>query len=517
MSKFSYSRVSTFKQCPYRYKLQYIDKLETLPNTDANNALYLGSAMHTGIEKTVKDALAQYYANYPIIDDLQINEAMKLQHLIPLVKEVIPAGQYEVKVTDDDFIGFIDLLVHKGNNHFDQYEFKYSKNVDSYLKSAQLHIYKHFYEKTCPGHKIDNLYYVFIPKTQIRQKKTEDLYQFRKRLQSELDKMKIMVVKVDYDFQKVKDYLDGVKEIKTASEYPKNCTKLCPWCQYEPYCKQGDTTMLLPKNERRTLGTNTKKVIWLYGAPFSGKTYLTDKFADPLMLNTDGNIRNVTAPVLPIKDVVTTTGNVVKRKLAWTIFKEAIEELEKKQNDFKTIVVDLLEDTLEHCRTAMYEELDITHESDAGFGKGYDIIRKEFLDTIKRLTNLDYENIILISHEDSSKAINKRDGSSLTTIRPNIQEKLASKIAGMVDIVGRVVANGDDRKLSFKADEHIFGGGRLANIKGKEIPLTYEALMQVYTIQDTPAPAPVQQTEQAPVKQTETPTRRRVVETPATK
>ena len=177
--------------------------------------------------------------------------------------------------------------------------------------------------------------------------------------------------------------------------------------------------------------------------------------------------------------------------MAWEHFKEVIDELEKKQNDFKTIVIDLLEDTYEHCRAFEYGELGIDHESDAGFGKGYDIIRKEFLDTIKRLTNLDYENIILISHEDSTKNITKKSGESTTTIRPNIQEKIASKIAGMVDIVGRVVADGEDRKLSFKSNEYIFGGGRLG-VKGKDIPLEFDALMKVYEDANASKAAPVE-------------------------
>lgn len=242
--------------------------------------------------------------------------------------------------------------------------------------------------------------------------------------------------------------------------------------------------MQLPKNERRDIAKINKKVIWIYGAPFSGKTYLSNKFPDPLMLNTDGNIKFVDAPYMSIKDEVTMTGRIANRKNAWVVFKEIIEELEKKQNDFKTIVVDLLEDAYEHCRTHMYEELKIDHESDAGFGKGYDIVRKEFLDTIKRLTNLDYENIILISHEDASKSFVSRAGASVTTFRPNIQEKIASKIAGMVDMVARVVAKDDrsgvtTRTISFKSDEHVFGGGRL-NVKGEEIPLDYNGLMGVY-------------------------------------
>lgn len=477
--QFSYSRVSTFNTCPFQYKLRYVDKIKTIPNTDANNALYLGTAVHTGIEKTVEEAIAQYFSNYPVCDDLQINESIKLEHVIPKAKELLPDGLFEVKVQDEDFIGFMDLLVPKGNNHFDLYDFKYSNNVERYLASGQLHVYKYFYEKTNPGHIIDNLYFVFLPKTQIRQKKVEDLYQFRKRLQSELYKMKVTIAKVDYDFQKVREYLDDVDIIKAASEFPKNASRLCPWCEYQPYCERKETTMLLPKNERRNIDKIAKKVIWIYGAPFSGKTYLANKFPNPLMLNTDGNIRFVDAPYIAIKDQVTVEGRITKRKPAWEVFKEVIDELEKKQNDFKTIVVDLLEDVYEHCRAYEYGELGIDHESDAGFGKGYDIVRKEFLDNIKRLTNLDYDNIILISHEDASRNITSKSGSSLTTIKPNIQEKLASKIAGMVDIVGRVVADGDTRILSFKSNELIFGGGRL-NVKGKDIDLDFNKLMEVY-------------------------------------
>ena len=480
MVQFSYSRVSAFKNCPFQFKLRYIDGLETIPDTMPNNALYLGTAVHTGLEKTVNEALDQYYSNYPVIDDLQINECIKLEFIIPKGKALIPEGKFEVKIEDDEFIGFIDLLVDKGSNHFDIYDFKYSNNVDNYLKSGQLHLYKYYYEKNNPGHIVDNLYFVFLPKIQIRQKKTEDLYQFRKRLVSELEKAEVKIVKVDYDHKKVLEHLVDVEMIKAATEFPKNETRLCSWCQFESYCKRKDDTMILPSKERRNIDKIAKKVIWIYGAPFSGKTFLANKFPDPLMLNTDGNIRFVDAPYLAIKDDVKVEGRITKRKPAWEVFKEVIDELEKKQNEFKTIVVDLLEDTYELCRAYEYEHLDIDHESDAGFGKGYDIIRKEFLDQIKRLTNLDYENIILISHEDSSKNITNKGGSSLTTIRPNIQEKLASKIAGMVDIVGRVVADGENRVLSFKANECIFGGGRL-NVKGKDIPLDFNKLMDVYT------------------------------------
>lgn len=479
--KFSYSRVSCFKNCPYQYKLRYLDELKTIPNTDANNALYLGTAVHTGLEKTVDEALDQYYSNYPVIDDLQINESIKLEFIIPKGKCLIPEGLFEVKIEDNEFVGFIDLLVPKGKNHFDIYDFKYSNNVENYLKSGQLHLYKYYYEKTNPGHTVDNLYFVFLPKIQIRQKKTEDLHQFRQRLCEELNKSEVRIVKVDYDHKKVLEHLVDVEMIKAATEFPKNETRLCAWCEFESYCKRKDNTMIiLPENKRVEINNSVRKKIWIYGKPFAGKSTLADKFPDPLFLNTDGNVNNITGQRIVIKREAEMDGRIRKETLPWETFKEIIDTLEVNRGGFKTLVVDLLEDTREWCREYMYQKMKVEHESEAGFGKGYDMIATEYLGTMKRLMALDFENIVLISHEDSSKDITKRNGDKLTSIRPNLNEKLANKIAGMVDIVGRVIAYSDtDRRLSFKADDVVFGGGRL-NVRGQEIPLNYDELMKVY-------------------------------------
>lgn len=482
----SYSRVSTHKKCPYQYFLRYKEKFETISTDDPQSALILGHALHTGIEKDVQAAIDEYFGAYPIISDRHIDEAIKLEYLIPKVKAILPRGEHEVKIEDEDFIGYIDLLaLTSEDNLYDIYDFKYSNNVSNYMKSEQLHLYKYYFEKLNPDKRIRNLYFVFIPKVQIRRKyknKTNKLdetdYEFRQRVLSELDSKEIRIEKISYDPNKVIDFLTDTKRLVEAEEFNKNPTRLCDWCDYQNYCQKGDDTMILPKNERRSIETINKKVIWLYGAPFSGKTYLANKFPDPLMLNTDGNIRFIDAPFIPIKDVVTVEGRMTKRTLAWEVFKDAIAELEKKQNDFKTIVVDLLEDTYEYCRLYMYDQLNITHESDDSF-RAWDKVRTEFLSTLKRLMNLDYENIILISHEDTSKDITKKGGDKVTAIKPNINDKCANKVAGMVDIVARVIADGDNRVLSFKTNEVIFGGGRL-NVTAKEIPCDYDELMKVY-------------------------------------
>lgn len=236
---------------------------------------------------------------------------------------------------------------------------------------------------------------------------------------------------------------------------------------------------MLPKAERVEINKNNYKKIWIYGAPFSGKTTLADEAPTPLNLNTDGNVKYVTMQRLPIKDEVITEGRISKRTFAWEVFKGAVDDLEKGGNGFETIVVDLVEDTYEHSRLFMYNKLGISHESDDSF-RAWDKVRMEYLSTYKRLLNLPY-NIILISHEDMSKDITKKSGDKITAIKPNINDKVATKLAGMVDIVARVVIEDDNsRTLNFKTNEVVFGGGRLKGVTAKKIPLSWDELMKVY-------------------------------------
>lgn len=486
----SYSRINTFKQCPYLYKLRYVNKLQVLPADNADNALYLGSAMHICLQESIEKGVESYYSNYNIIDDNVISEAIKLELLAKKAQGLVPHnGRAEVEINTPDFKGFIDWLTPEG----DIYDFKYCSNGERYKESAQLHLYKYFYSGN-----VRNMYFVIIPKVNTKLRKGETLEDFRQRIKKACDAVEPYLIKVDYDPNKVIEFLTDTKHCVECEDFNKSVTSLCHWCEFEKYCKTGDLTMILPKNERRSV-TVTNRKVWIYGAPFSGKTRFANTFPDPLMLNTDGNVKFVDAPYIAIKDLVTVEGRITKRTFAWEVFKDAISELEKKQNDFKTIVVDLLEDTHEYCRLYMYDQLGITHESDDSF-RAWDKIRTEFLSTIKRLMALDYENIVLISHEDSSRDLTKKTGDKITAIKPNIQDKMANKIAGMVDIVARVVADDNVAMLTFKNNETIFGGGRI-KVTSKEIPLDFEHFAKLYDLHVTKAEEPVEEVTAEPVEQ----------------
>lgn len=465
--------------------MRYLDGVTVDAPTDADNALILGAAVHTGIEKSLEAAIHQYAFSFPVITEAHINEIVKLKGVIPKARAELPAGgEFEVPINHKDFIGFIDYLVpcddeFLGDAYYDLYDFKYTGNPLNYRDSPQLHLYKYFFECCNPGKKIRKMFFLFVPKSKIRQKKTEDLQEYLARLENELAGKKIKIETVSFDYRKVVDFLLSVKATQEEREFPKAESYLCRWCEFEEYCLKGwDYFMKLPENKRRALDAVKRRTIWIYGAPFCGKTTFANGFPDPLMLNTDGNIKFVDAPYIRIRDEVKVEGRITKRTFAWDNFKDAITELEKKENTFKTIVVDLLEDLYEYCRVYMYDKLNLTHESDDPF-RAWDKVRGEFLNTLKRLMNLDYENIILISHEDATRDLTRKSGDKISSIKPNLADKVAVKVAGMVDVVARIVADGDNHTFCFKSNEVIFGGGRL-RVEAKDIPLDVDALFAVY-------------------------------------
>ena len=218
------------------------------------------------------------------------------------------------------------------------------------------------------------------------------------------------------------------------------------------------------------------KKVWVYGAPFSGKTTFATGATDHYVLSTDGNAQYVTDNYKLITDEVKVNGRITTRKLAWEVFKDEITKLEA-GSQYSTIIVDLIEDTYEMARLYMYQKLGISHESDDSF-RAWDKTRTEYLSTIRRLMNLPY-NIILISHEDTSKDITKKSGENITAIKPNVTDKVANKIAGMVALVGRAICDNGKYTLQIKTDEVIFGGGRLG-INNVVIPLAWDEVIKLF-------------------------------------
>lgn len=215
----------------------------------------------------------------------------------------------------------------------------------------------------------------------------------------------------------------------------------------------------LPKNEKRKISKSNIPDLYIYGDSYVGKSTFADALPDCFMINTDGNVDNITCPYITVANQVTTNGRITTVKPAWEEFKEIVDELEKKQNSYKWIIIDLVEDLREHCRVAMYKKLGISHESDASYGKGYDMVKTEFFSNLKRIKQAGY-HICLISKEIRDE-VTMRGGSKYTTFKPNIPDNVANVLSGMVDFTARAFIDEEGkRKLQLSKKDVVFGGGR---------------------------------------------------------
>lgn len=232
---------------------------------------------------------------------------------------------------------------------------------------------------------------------------------------------------------------------------------------------------LIPKCERRKVDTIDKQIMWIYGAPYTGKTYLANTFPNPLILNTDGNYKFVDAPYVEIKD--RNEGRVVKS--GWEVFKEVVDELAvgAGTNGFDTIVVDLLEDVKQYCRQYILDREGITHESDAAWGKGWSLVDNEFGPTLMKLKGLNYKHIVFLSHEQD-ETVTMRTGEKITKYIPKMKRDM-DLVSGITDFTGRLVAEGNERTISIKESQYQFGGGR-AEFQNKVIPATFDAINNLY-------------------------------------
>ena len=235
---FSFSKVNVYNDCPYKFKLTYIDRLTPKFDEKPTNALCLGTAIHEGIEKrSIEEGINSYRSNYSIWGEDNEIEVYKLSKVLQKALDQIPVGEYEYKLLGEDgFIGYIDLLVKIDEGLYDLYDFKYSNNASKYRKSGQIHIYKYYYEKLT-GNKIRNMYYAMVPKCM--EVLNEDLNEvsLKENIDKYLLNRDIQFEKIEYDPMQIKYFFARKTLMEKAVSYEKRYSMSCNWCEFKKYCK----------------------------------------------------------------------------------------------------------------------------------------------------------------------------------------------------------------------------------------------------------------------------------------
>lgn len=250
MPIYSYSKISTFEQCPLKFKYRYIDKIEVI---EKNIESFLGNTVHQtlewlysevknnripDIEKTIEYYCDTWERNFSqkiiiikqennfadyfnkgikfIVDYYTKHQPFK-DNTIAIEKKII-IGIDELK--NYNLIGFIDRLVYdKEKDEYEIHDYKTANSLplrEKIQEDRQLALYSLAVKNEFGYEKKVHLFwhYLAFNKTIYAVKTNEELEKLKKEVGELIDK------------------------IEDTKEFPANKSVLCNWCEYRNVCSK---------------------------------------------------------------------------------------------------------------------------------------------------------------------------------------------------------------------------------------------------------------------------------------
>lgn len=275
---YSHSRLSTYEQCPYKFKLRYIDKV--IPDEKQTIEAFLGNRVHETLEKLYKDLLYQKENNIEdLINFLKQKWAELWEDSIIIVKDQYTMENYlsmaeryvtdyyktyypfrqertisleqRVMITldktgDYQLQGYIDRLAEKKPGQYEIHDYKTNMRLPlpEYIRSdRQLALYSIGIKDQYPDVKDVRLIWHFLAfNKEIDSTRTDE----------ELEKLKRETIKL-------------IDIIESTEIYQTKPSLLCQWCEFKPICRQWSHLYKLkerPNNEY--LGDPGKQLVDRY-------------------------------------------------------------------------------------------------------------------------------------------------------------------------------------------------------------------------------------------------------------
>ena len=265
MAIYSHSKLSTFEQCPLKYKYKYIDKRK--PDIEKTIEAHLGSIVHSTLEWVYKKVKNK---EPPLIDDIikyyaEIWEKNYKPEILIVKKELTQRDYFnkgveflmhyynryypfkdgtiecekKVEISLDEkekykVIGFIDRLVYNlETKEYEIHDYKTANNLPQKEKidnDRQLALYslavKDMFGK---DKKIKLIWHYLAYDKDIVSTRTEE----------QLEDLK-------------KSIINLIKEIESTKDFSPRKSILCNWCEFRPSCeawKEENTTLKPTKQE----------------------------------------------------------------------------------------------------------------------------------------------------------------------------------------------------------------------------------------------------------------------------
>lgn len=249
MGIYSHSKLSTFEQCPYKFKLRYIDKI--IPEIEKSIEAHLGNAVHETLEWLYLEVMK--VKEIPTLDET-INFYLNrwqdgFSENISIVKENMTGKDYfemgirflidyyskhhpfkdgtlemekEIRIYlgEHQIVGFIDRLAKNPNTgEIEIHDYKtgnFLPNQKKFDEDRQLALYSlAIKELFGEEQSICLIWHYLAHNKKICSRRTNE----------QLEKLK-------------KETLELIKNIESTQEFIANKSQLCNWCEYKGICKE---------------------------------------------------------------------------------------------------------------------------------------------------------------------------------------------------------------------------------------------------------------------------------------
>jgi len=249
MAKYSHSKISTFEQCPFRFKLRYIDKIK--PEIEKSIEAHLGTAVHDTLEwiyiqakkditTTIDQALLFYTETWkkgfsPSIEIVKKEFTAEdyfnkgIQFLLNYHKKHFPFkdGTLDIekyisinlgKNKEHQIRGFIDRLVfNPETSAYEIHDYKTAKQLPTQKKmdkDRQLALYSIAIKELYGQDKeVTLIWHYLAHDTQIKSTRTNQ----------QLEQLK-------------QELIESIEIIESTKEFPIQKSILCGWCEYKNQC-----------------------------------------------------------------------------------------------------------------------------------------------------------------------------------------------------------------------------------------------------------------------------------------
>lgn len=176
--------------------------------------------------------------------------------------------------------------------------------------------------------------------------------------------------------------------------------------------------MLLPTQKTPPKPNLADLTVLVYGATKIGKSTWCSHADRAVFLSTEPGLNSLEVFQVPIR--------------SWDELLAACGEIAEGNHEFKTVIVDTVDNAYRMCAEHVCRKFKIEHESDLGYGKGFALVNNEFQRVLNKLAFMPY-GLYLISHCQEVE-IETRTGKYNKTV-PTLPEKARKIVLGLVDMV----------------------------------------------------------------------------------